>query len=82
MQQKREIQNNQKLFENKLDKETIKHQDDLMYKFENDQSNNMNTKVRNPLEKLNLTFSPNLAISSQQIDKKYNDYVQRNQGKA
>jgi len=81
MQQKREIQNNQKLIENKLDKETIKHQDDLMYKFENDQSNNMNTKVKNPLEKLSLTISPNLAISSQQLDKKYHDYV-KNQGKA
>ena len=61
----------------KMDEENIRYQNDLLHRLEFDQKHIMNTKVKNPLQKLSSSFNPNLSISRKQLDQKYNDYVNK-----
>jgi hypothetical protein len=55
--------------------QSIEHQKQLLDKLENDQHNNMKVYVKDRVLNLNKTEKPNLAVTSKQVDKKFNDYV-------
>lgn len=63
---------------NKLeDNETVKHQTKLLDKLEMDQQNNMNTYVKYPQARLEGVNKPNYAIVVKNLDKQFNDYVEK-----
>ena len=57
--------------------ETVKHQTNLLDKLEHDQQNNMNTYVKYPQARLEGVNKPNYAIVVKNIDKQFNDYVEK-----
>ena len=59
------------------DNESVRFQQDLLHKLENDQKFIMKTYVKDPLAKLNPKVKPNHAIAISQFDKNFNEYVHK-----